>query len=85
MIKENSKKVTEHLDLKLSRFWQITGSAAMNFEGKVILCAEVPTCFKRFADLGNQAARNPPFNIDAVSFLIIDEFSIIGCLMIVDT
>lgn len=54
----------------------------LNVEGKTIHSAlKVPMCFKSLTDLGSGAVRNPQRNIDPLTYLIVDEFSMIGCYL----
>lgn len=61
----------------------LTGATAINVEYKTIQSAlKIPTYFKWFTLLRNEAAISLQISVDPVSFLIINEFSMIGCHLI---
>lgn len=57
-----------------------TGTIAINVEGKIIhSLLKVLIWFKYFTYLVSEAAKNLQLSVDAVSFLIINEFAMIDC------
>lgn len=60
-------------------------TAGINVEVNAIVSKlKVPMCFKTFTNLESHTASNLQFSMDAVSFLIIVEFSMMECHLIGD-
>lgn len=72
-------RVTEQLGPDNIMVLALTGAVAIIVEDKTIHPA---LCFKSFPDLGSRAAINQQLSMDPVSFFIVDEFAMIGCLVL---